>query len=154
MIGNRTRALHSLGQAEDEFANADRENLHPWTAFFDEAELRAIIGFTLTRLPDATASDLNTGTTHIAESFDGRAPDDVLSRVLALPMLAAAHLRTGDADEALRVADEAVAGVSSMTSVRLLRRFTNLLPGLTAVGSSDALDLAHRIEELAATGPS
>jgi hypothetical protein len=149
VLDDRAQVLRSFGRAEDEFTNADQEEVHAWTEFCDETELTAIKGIALTQLPSATNKDLEAGRTHLVEVDRTRSEAKERSRVLMLPMLARAHLRTDSRDDALRITDGAVSRAETMASIRPIDWLVDLLPEVRAVGTSDAQDIAHRITGLA-----
>jgi tetratricopeptide (TPR) repeat protein len=151
MVGNRPQALRSVARAEDEFAEAGQEDVQAWTAFFNTAELRAITGFTLTTFLDATDNDLAAGVDHIVGSVAARTTGEDRYRVSSLPVLAAAHLRAGNTDEALRITDEAIDSARTMRSIQPIDRLVGLTSALAATGRPDAADLVHRINNVAAT---
>jgi tetratricopeptide (TPR) repeat protein len=150
MVGNRVEALRSIARAEDEFADAAEDDVQSWSRFFDDAELHALTGYTLTRLPDATDDDLETGIAHINASINARTAEWTRSRVLALPVLAAAQLRAGSTDKALHIIDGAINDAQTLRSVQPADRLADLTGSLAAVGSPDADDLLHRIDALVA----
>jgi tetratricopeptide (TPR) repeat protein len=148
LLDKRTEAMRSITQAEDEFANAGDSDVHNWSEFFNEAELHSLTGYTLTKLPDATDNDLMAGINHLTASINLRTAEWTRSRIMALPMLAAAHLRAGNTDEALRTADHALSEAQTVASVRPIDWLSDLTGAIAAVGSPDAQDIVHRIDEL------
>jgi sugar/nucleoside kinase (ribokinase family) len=151
MVGDRAEAMRAIAQAEDEFAKAGDGDLLSWNDFFNEAELHVLTGYTLTKLPDATDDDLTTGIEHITTSINSRTAEWTRSRIMELPMLAAAHLRVGNTDEALRIADHAINEAQTISSVQPVDRLADLSGAIAAVGSPDAQDIVHRINELSST---
>jgi tetratricopeptide (TPR) repeat protein len=150
LLDKRTEALCSITQAQDEFANAGDGDVLSWSEFMNDAELHTLTGYTLTKLPDATDDDLATGIEHITTSINLRTAEWTRSRIMDLPMLAAAHLRAGNTDEALHVTDHAINEAQTLSSVLPIDRLAELTSAIATVGSPDAQDIVHRIDELVA----
>jgi len=118
-MGVDDAAVRRLGGAVEEFGKADVAASPPWTKFFTEADLSAMIGTVYTEL--ARTSDVAHARTAIpaltkalAEYGEGTAR----SRTFNLVSLSMNHLLDGDADHAATVGAEAVELGTTLKSTR------------------------------------
>lgn len=116
-LGDRRAAARAIGRAEREVgrsSNADPP--WPWVFAFDEAKLagcRALVGVRL-RLPDDALQAF-------AEAVTPRSPGAKQAALLQVE-LASTHADSGDADEAFRLAEEALETGRYFGSERIIAR--------------------------------
>lgn len=154
--GDGAEAVRLLDTARRQFDLASgraSEETPPWAAFFDEADLSAMIGTVHSELAATTGA----GHTGIAipalqSAAERYRPGMARSRSFVLIFLATDHVLDGDTDEAARVADRAIDTASQLTSTRTKDRIRPLLAEtLRFPGDPRAVELAERIRSFVTT---
>ncbi|MGM1064857.1 tetratricopeptide repeat protein [Saccharothrix sp. Mg75] len=126
-LGDRPAALADLHQAHDRFARSGPAAPPGWARFFDDVDLSAMTGMVHTEL--ARTVDLaHTGTAvpALTNAVFGYSEGMVRSRVFCLIALSTNHLLDGDADQAARVGEQALASAPTVHSARLSDRLAEL----------------------------
>jgi transcriptional regulator with XRE-family HTH domain/tetratricopeptide (TPR) repeat protein len=152
LLGDAAQALKSIGRSQDEFARADPADTKAWVRFFGAADLNASAGVVYVSLPSASSTQLDNGIGYLLDSLRERGQDMARSRIFELTALAAAHLRAGDTDCAVRVGREALGLAAAVRSVRILDRMEPLQTAAARYGerNTDLRDLTERIATLRA----
>lgn len=124
--GDAVAAFRSIGQSEDLYARADRNNLPPWSAFLTDAEISAQHGHCFYLLSTHDRAHAPRAIELLTAGVDGHALEHARSRAVALPTLAGAYLQTGDHDTAARYCSTAIEDIGELTSQRCYTRLEDL----------------------------
>jgi tetratricopeptide (TPR) repeat protein len=142
-------AMTLLDKGRREFTRSDRANLPPWSVFFDETDLRAMIGTVHTVL--ATIVDVGHARSAIPLLSAALAayPDGMArSRTFSLISLATCHLLAGDADQADTVLTSALDISATLRSTRPRDRMRSLT--VAAQRRSDNPSARRMVERITA----
>jgi hypothetical protein len=155
--GGAAAALALLHTAGDEFAAAATAPA-PWSAFFGETDLAAMIGTVhveLTQRVDVRYS--SPAIDSLTFAVNGYGPAMTRSRSLTQIWLATGHALAGDLDQAARIGREAIDVATELRSERTKQRMAPLAAAAARHPSNaDARDILDRITRLrggAGTGP-
>lgn len=151
-MADPAQAMRSIGRARDEFARADHDGEIPsWVKFFDINEVYGVTGEMHQWL--AANEDLRQKHAPLAvnatlKSCEGVDANMQRSHVFWLSTLATNHIRSGDVQHGLKVAEDALRMGAPIKSVRIADRMLPLQQEAERLKSnSDARDLAHRIAQ-------
>jgi tetratricopeptide (TPR) repeat protein len=148
--GDAAAALALLHAARDAFAAAGPVPAPPWSAFFGETDLAAMIGTVHVEL--ALNVDVCYGGAAIdslTTAVDGYGPAMTRSRSLTQIWLATGHALTGELDQAVRIADTVIETATELRSERTKQRMSPLAAAVARYpGNADARDILHRIDRL------
>ncbi|MDQ7810931.1 hypothetical protein Q5425_45020 [Amycolatopsis sp. A133] len=147
--GDATAALALLHAARDEFAAAGPASA-PWSAFFGETDLAAMIGTVHVELTQS--SDVRFAGPAIdalTVAVNGYGPAMTRSRSLTQIWLATGHALAGDLDEAARIGAEAIEVAAGLRSERTRQRMSPLAAAAARhPGHAGARDLLDRIDRV------
>jgi tetratricopeptide (TPR) repeat protein len=147
--GDATAALALLDAAGDEFAAAGPASA-PWSAFFGETDLAAMIGTVHVEL--AQSSDVRfagSAIDSLTAAVDGYGAAMTRSRSLTQIWLATGHALAGELDQAARIGAEAIEAAAELRSERTKQRMSPLAAAAARhPGNADARDLLDRIDRL------
>lgn len=153
LLGDRAQAETSLHRAGDELARAEATTAAPWVRFFTTADLDASIGMTYLELSGRDPACIPSARDALTRAVAARGPDMARSRAFELSALGTVLLRDGEEDEGIRAGWQAVELAEQVRSVRVRDRLRPLAEQAATTASSDATDLAHRLQALCAPGP-
>jgi len=149
LMGNRRKALSSIGRAQDEFSRGRPDGLPGWVSFFGAADLHALIGMVHGLLPPEQGDQQADAITHLTHSIELRTGG--MERSLTFELTALATVRLNAGDLALGVA-EGRRAVNLAETVRSVRTVDRLEPLRVAAerhpNDSGAAELVHRIATL------
>jgi len=137
-VGRRAESLQALGWAEREFHRGEAAAAAEWMFGFDTARLAAYRGGCLLRLGDVDEAGLALG-----EALGALSADCVRRRAEVVLDLAGVRLARGDAEEATRLAAEAVEGFVARGSGSGLGRAERFTVALADAGHVAAARLVH-----------
>jgi len=147
--GDAAAALALLHAARDAFASAGPAPA-PWSAFFGEIDLAAMIGTVhveLARRVDVRYGDSAIDSLTIA--VNGYGPAMTRSRSLTQIWLATGYVLAGDLGQAARIGGEAIEVVTGLRSERTKQRMSPLAAAAARhPGNTDARGIVDRIERL------
>jgi len=125
----RVQPCHrALGRAQEHFDNTDGDP-PPWLAHLDGPEVTALRGHSYHVLARHEPAVADRATELLQAAIAGRTGDYARSRTLNLIALCATYLHHGEhIDEGIAVGEQALEGVSTLTSPRTLDRLRALHP--------------------------
>ncbi len=130
----------ALSAATKALESRNSEDEPEWISYFDEAELAAEAAHCF--------RDVNRARQAVAHAENAMSGSHVRSDFFATMVLADAHLRAGDVEEACRVALDAMDLGEQLKSARCISYLAEFRQNLTAAGSSAAArDLAEEARE-------
>jgi transcriptional regulator with XRE-family HTH domain len=155
LIGDGRAARACIGRARDEFGRSDGQQVPPWLAFVDTAEISALRGSALAHLPDPTKDERQEAIDRFSISTALRELPWARSRAFELSALAWLLVDNGEVENGVQVGHESVDVASNVRSQRVIDRMAPLRTSLARHRSNpQARDLADRIAELKTTaGP-
>ncbi|MFC0862212.1 hypothetical protein ACFHYQ_07875 [Sphaerimonospora cavernae] len=115
-----TACRQALIAAERELDAGNLGDEPGWIGYFDPPELAAEVAHSLVVIGDTTAA-----LPRLDEALTGKSADRARDRLFCQLNLASAHVKTGDLDAALAVAEQAIPTVGSIMSSRVHSRFQN-----------------------------
>ncbi|KAA9374853.1 tetratricopeptide repeat protein [Microbispora cellulosiformans] len=122
-----TACRQALLAAERELDAGDPGGEPAWIGYFDPPELAAELAHSLVVIGDTTAA-----LPHLDAALTGKSTDRARDRLFCQLNLAAAHLKTGDLDAALAVAEQALPIAGTISSTRVRSRFRSFRRSLPA----------------------
>ncbi|MEV4390554.1 hypothetical protein [Nonomuraea sp. NPDC049607] len=122
-----TACRQALLAAEREHNASDLAEEPAWIGYFDAPELAAEIAHSLVGIGDVTAA-----LPRLDEALTGKSTDRARDRLFCLLNLATAHVKSGDLDAALAVAEQTTPSIASVTSTRTRSRFQGFHRSLPA----------------------
>jgi tetratricopeptide (TPR) repeat protein len=128
----------ALSSATKALESRNNEDEPEWISYFDEAELAAEAAHCF--------RDVNSARRAVAHAENAMSGSHVRSDFFATMVLADAHLRAGDVEEACRVALDALDLGEQLKSARCISYLTEFRRNLSAAGRSSA---AHELAEQA-----
>ncbi|MEU4424194.1 helix-turn-helix domain-containing protein [Actinoplanes sp. NPDC024001] len=153
LMGDRNKALSSLGRAQDEFTRPRTDHVPGWVSFFGTADLHALMGMVYGLLAPTGQTDdpARAAITHLAGSLNLRADGMTRSRTFELTALASVYLDNDEIDLGAQAGNEAVDLAERMRSVRTIDRLTPLLAAAERHPRDErAVALAQRVATLQA----
>ncbi|MFJ2561384.1 hypothetical protein ACIO02_00005, partial [Streptomyces sp. NPDC087568] len=130
----------ALSAATKALESRNNEDEPEWISYFDEAELAAEAAHCF--------RDVNSARRAVAHAENAMSGSHVRSDFFATMVLADAHLRAGDVEEACRVALDALDLGEQLKSARCISYLTEFRRNLGAVGhNAAARDLAEEARE-------
>ncbi|GAB1640599.1 helix-turn-helix transcriptional regulator [Krasilnikovia sp. MM14-A1259] len=152
IMGDRGKALNSLGRAQDEFTRPQPDRPRGWVGFFGEADLHALMGIVHGLLPDSRGDRYaDEAVANLQHSIGLRADKMARSLTFELTAVATVHFRLGDVGQGLRFGNRAVDLAEQVRSTRTIDRLAPLRAAAQRHGGDDeVVALSHRIGTLRA----
>jgi hypothetical protein len=127
-LGDAQACDRGLGQAIEHFTHADPNRAAPWAAYFTTSQLAALQGRARYDLALTTADPKHAARAVplLGEAVEGFGPAYARARALNLPVLAGAHVLTGDLESAARIGHRAVEEITALASPRAYERLRTL----------------------------
>jgi tetratricopeptide (TPR) repeat protein len=153
VMGDRNKALGSLGRAQDEFTRPRPDGAPGWISFFGTADLHALMGMVYGLLSPAVQTDdpAQMAVRQLTYSLELRKDGMARSQTFEFTALASVYLRSGELDLGVRTGTEAVTLAERIRSVRTADRLTPLLEAAQLHPHDErATALARRVANLQA----
>ncbi|MEV4412540.1 helix-turn-helix transcriptional regulator [Catellatospora sp. NPDC049609] len=136
--GDVEAVRRAVGRAEDEFGRADAEGMPEWAGqHVTESELYSLTGAGYVELARTDARHAAAAAERLRHAIALRGTAHARNRTLDQLSLAEALLIGGEREEAVRVADQALDQLESITSGRLRRRLIEVGSTFTRHGAGD-----------------
>ncbi|MEV5714574.1 hypothetical protein AB0L41_11790 [Amycolatopsis mediterranei] len=147
--GDAAAALTLLHAAKSEFASAGPAP-PPWSAFFGETDLAAMIGTVHVELAQRVdVRYCGSAIDSLTIAVEAYGPAMTRSRSLTQILLATGHALAGDLDRALRIGEAAIEVVTELRSERTKQRMSPLAAAAARYpANADARELVDRIGRL------
>ncbi|GAA4720359.1 MULTISPECIES: hypothetical protein [Promicromonospora] len=119
-LGDVQATLRAIGAADDAFADADPANDVPWMTYYDHAQHSGDTGHALHELA-VHGVEVEEATSRLATAVAEHPDAYIRSRAFSGFKLAALTMRTGDPNQATKIAEDAVRDAEGVRSLRVRR---------------------------------
>lgn len=116
-LGRTEETLAAIGQADDEFSNADPANEPPWMRYYDTAQHNGDTGHALWDLA-LNGHPADEPTTRLARAVDGHTDAYTRSRTISGIKLASLTMATGDPAQAATIGRQVLTDAKKLRSNR------------------------------------